>query len=189
MFLWQLIRRRLPLGEQLLKRHGPSNGLCALCGAWELGRLQPRFFTCPTARLMWAGVRDLLSCDWNPAGVGEFIALAQGLTNPLRRLTWFTFAALCWTRYRGTDDRQPGWRFLLNVYTYAVLEGSGQTEGQGLAGLGTGRRQETVCTDAVWAPMTALPRPWFFFKMGEISPQLLHPRDAHDFFIRLFTTP
>jgi hypothetical protein len=78
------------LGEQLLKRHGPSNGLCALCGAWE--DYNHIFFTFPTA-----GVRDLLSCDWNPAGAGNFIALAQGLNNPLRRLAWFMFAAQFWT--------------------------------------------------------------------------------------------
>ncbi|XP_051221392.1 uncharacterized protein [Lolium perenne] len=94
-FLWQLIRGRLPSGEQLLKRHGPSNGMCALCGAWE--DCNHIFFTCPLARLMWAGVRELLSCDWNPAGAGDFIALSQGLSNPLRRLAWFTFAAQCWT--------------------------------------------------------------------------------------------
>ncbi|XP_071680548.1 uncharacterized protein [Lolium perenne] len=73
-FLSQLIRGRLPSGEQLLKRHGPSNGLCALCGAWE--DCNHIFFTCPTARLMWAGVRELLACNWNPAGARDFIALA-----------------------------------------------------------------------------------------------------------------
>jgi hypothetical protein len=46
---------------------------------------------------MWAEVRNLLSCDWNLAGTRDFIALAQGLSNPLRRLAWFTFAAHCWT--------------------------------------------------------------------------------------------
>jgi hypothetical protein len=55
------------------------------------------FFSCPIARMMWAGVRELLHCDWNPAGPGEFIAIAQGLYGPLRRLVWFTFAAQCWT--------------------------------------------------------------------------------------------
>jgi hypothetical protein len=49
------------------------------------------------ARFMWAGVRELLHCDWNPAGAGDFIALAQGLAGPLRRLVWFTFATLSWS--------------------------------------------------------------------------------------------
>ena len=35
MFLWQLIRDRLPCSEQVTKCHDPSDGLCALCGALE----------------------------------------------------------------------------------------------------------------------------------------------------------
>jgi hypothetical protein len=46
---------------------------------------------------MWAVVRELLHCDWNPAGIGEFLAIAQGLTGAYRRLVWFAFAAICWT--------------------------------------------------------------------------------------------
>jgi hypothetical protein len=41
-----------------------------------------------------------------------------------------------------------------------VLEGSGQTEGQGLAGLGGERRQEALRSDAVWVDMRTTPRPW-----------------------------
>ena len=49
------------------------------------------------ARFMWAGVRELLQCVWNPAGAGGFIAISQGLPGPLWRLAWFSFAAQCWT--------------------------------------------------------------------------------------------
>jgi hypothetical protein len=52
-FLWQLIRGRLPSGEQRFKRQGPSNGRCSLCGAWE--DCNHIFFTCPMARMMWRG--------------------------------------------------------------------------------------------------------------------------------------
>jgi hypothetical protein len=45
---------------------------------------------------MWAGVRELLKCDWNSAGAGQFMALVQGLSGPLRRIVWFSFAAQCW---------------------------------------------------------------------------------------------
>jgi hypothetical protein len=48
------------------------------------------------ARFMWVGVRELLH-EWNPAGAGDFIALAQGLAGPLHRLVWFTFATLSWS--------------------------------------------------------------------------------------------
>jgi hypothetical protein len=94
-FLWQLIRGRLPSCDQVAKRHRPSDGRCALCQ--EVEDCNHIFFSCPIARMMWAGVRELLHCDWNPAGPGEFIAIAQGLYGPLRRLVWFTFAAQCWT--------------------------------------------------------------------------------------------
>jgi hypothetical protein len=45
---------------------------------------------------MWAGARDALQCDWNPAGAGEFLAIAEGLLGPFRTLVWFTFADKCW---------------------------------------------------------------------------------------------
>jgi hypothetical protein len=93
-FLWQLIRGRLPSCEQVAKRHGPSDGRCAFCG--EIEDCNHIFFSCHLARFMWAGVRELLSCSWNPAGAGDFVALAQGLSGRFRRLVWFTFAAQSW---------------------------------------------------------------------------------------------
>lgn len=94
-FLCQVIWRRLPSCEQVAKRYGPSDGRCVLClGIEDCNHI---FFSCPIAKLMWDGVRELLHCDWNPAGPGEFIAIAQGLYGPLRRLVWFAFAAQCWT--------------------------------------------------------------------------------------------
>jgi hypothetical protein len=80
-FLWQIVRGRLPPGAQLSKRHAPSNGLCALCGEWE--DYNHTFFLCHLARFMWAGARELLQCDWNPAGPGVFIATSQRLSGNL----------------------------------------------------------------------------------------------------------
>jgi hypothetical protein len=94
-FLWQLIRGKLPSSEQVAKRHGPSNGRCSLCG--EMEDCNHIFFTCHMAGFMWAGVRELLHCEWNPGGIGDFIALAQGISGPLRSLVWFTFAAMAWS--------------------------------------------------------------------------------------------
>jgi RsiW-degrading membrane proteinase PrsW (M82 family) len=48
------------------------------------------------AQFMWAGIREILQCGWNPAGAGDFLAIAEGLSGPFRRLVWFTFAAQCW---------------------------------------------------------------------------------------------
>ncbi|KAK1615991.1 hypothetical protein QYE76_021508 [Lolium multiflorum] len=93
-FLWQLIRGRLPSGDQLLKRNGPSNGRCALCGEWET--CDHIFFTCHIAKFMWAGIRELLACSWDPAGAADFVAIANGLSGRFRRIAWFTFAAQSW---------------------------------------------------------------------------------------------
>jgi hypothetical protein len=93
-FLWQLIRGRLPSCEQVAKRHGSSDGRCALCG--EIEDCSHIFISCHLGRFIWAGVRELLSCSWNPAGAGDFVALAQGLSGRLRRLVWLTFAAQSW---------------------------------------------------------------------------------------------
>jgi hypothetical protein len=54
------------------------------------------FFGSHLAKFLWAGVRELLKCDWNPSGIGQFITLAQNLSGPLRSLVWYTFAAQCW---------------------------------------------------------------------------------------------
>jgi hypothetical protein len=94
-FLWQLIRSKLPCSDHVAKWNGPSNGECSLCG--ELEDCNHIFFNCSLAKFMWAAFRELLHCDWNPAGIGEFLAIAQGLTGAYRRLVWFAFAALCWT--------------------------------------------------------------------------------------------
>jgi hypothetical protein len=90
-FLWKLIRNRLPSCEQVAKRMGPSNSRCALCGDME--DCNHIFFTCPMAQFMWSGIREILQCGWNPAGAGDFLAIAAGLSGPFRRLVWFTFAA------------------------------------------------------------------------------------------------
>jgi hypothetical protein len=74
---------------------GPSNFQYSLCG--EIGDCNHVFFTCHMYRFIWAGVRELLHCDWNPTGAGDFIALVKGLASPLCRLVWFTFAALSWS--------------------------------------------------------------------------------------------
>jgi hypothetical protein len=59
---------------------GPSNGLCSLCG--DVEDCNHIFFNCSLADFMWAGIQDILHCDWNPAGAGEFFAIAQDLSDP-----------------------------------------------------------------------------------------------------------
>nr|XP_051229140.1 uncharacterized protein LOC127346942 [Lolium perenne] len=93
-FLWQLLWGKLPCSLQVAKRRGPSNGLCSLCGEPE--DCDHIVFNCSLARFMWAGVRELVHCSWNPAGVGDFLAICHGLSGAYRRVVWFSFAALAW---------------------------------------------------------------------------------------------
>jgi hypothetical protein len=94
-FLWQLIQGKLPCSEQVAKWRGPSNGLCSLCG--EVEDCNHIFFACHMAQFMWAGIRDILKCDWNPVGAGGFVALAQALFGSFRRLASFAFTVMFWT--------------------------------------------------------------------------------------------
>jgi hypothetical protein len=99
-FLWQLIRGLFIRGllisyEQVSKRHELSNDGCYLCG--EIEDSNHIFFTCPIVRFVWAGVRELLRCDWNPAGARDFLIIAQNLSGSLRRVVWFMFVVQCWT--------------------------------------------------------------------------------------------
>jgi hypothetical protein len=105
------------------------------------------FFRCHLARFLWAGVRELLPCSWNLTGVGDFITIAQGLSATLRRIAWFTFAALClslWNIHNKlamegkTISNPVDALYKMSIYIYAELEGSGQTEGQSVAGRGAG---------------------------------------------------
>jgi hypothetical protein len=64
-FSWQLALDKLPSGQQILSRHEPSNGLCALCGAPE--DASHIFFACSLASFSWSVTRQLLGCNWRPA--------------------------------------------------------------------------------------------------------------------------
>ena len=55
-FLWQWIRGRLPSGVEVLKRNGPGDGLCPLCGMVE--DANHVFFTCLTAHSLLQFPRD-----------------------------------------------------------------------------------------------------------------------------------
>jgi hypothetical protein len=83
------------------------------------------------------------------------MALAQGVSGSLHRVVWFAFAAQCWAlwniRNKLTIERKlignPADTLFSNVYSYAALEGSGQTEGPRSTGRGDGRGQEALRMD------------------------------------------
>jgi hypothetical protein len=69
-FSWQLAFDKLSSGQQILTRHGPSNGLCALCGAPE--DATHIFFACSLAAFAWSVTRHLLGRNWRPANFAQF---------------------------------------------------------------------------------------------------------------------
>jgi hypothetical protein len=149
-FLWQLIRGRLPAGDQLVKRRGPSNGSCAFCGEWET--CDHIFFTCHIARFMWAGIRDLLACSWDPAGAADFVAIANGLTGRLRRIAWYTFAAQSWALWNIRNKLAIEGSLISSpadaIFKISIYMQSWRVTGeQGLAGLGSRRDQEALRED------------------------------------------
>lgn len=64
-FLWQLIRGRLPSGDQVLKRSGPGDWRCPLCEVEE--DMYHIFFTCASAQFLWSYLREVWVNWWRPA--------------------------------------------------------------------------------------------------------------------------
>ena len=108
-FLWQLIRKRLPSNDNIRHRHGPSNGRCALCGEFE--DTNHIFFTCPLAKFMWSAMRELLQCDWNPACFPDVYRELRRYMGQPKRILWSCCAALVWslwtTRNKFTIEGVP----------------------------------------------------------------------------------
>ena len=94
-FVWQLLRNRLPSGVEVRKRQGPGDGLCPLCGIPETGT--HILFTCPAARFLWNFVHEALGPAWRASDLGEFLEIQANRTGERRRLFWLVFAALTWT--------------------------------------------------------------------------------------------
>jgi mannosylglycoprotein endo-beta-mannosidase len=93
-FIWQLLRKRLPSNDNIRRRRGPSSGRCALCSDWE--DTTHIFFLCPLARFMWSAVRELLGCAWNPTCFAELYRLLDDLSGQTKRVLWMCCTALCW---------------------------------------------------------------------------------------------
>uniref|UniRef100_A0ACD5WHI9 Uncharacterized protein n=1 Tax=Avena sativa TaxID=4498 RepID=A0ACD5WHI9_AVESA len=63
-FVWQLLRDRLPSGVEVSKRNGPGDGLCPLCGIPE--SCTHIMFTCPAAQFLWNFIREALVLRGRP---------------------------------------------------------------------------------------------------------------------------
>jgi hypothetical protein len=82
-FLWQMAMGKMPANEQIHRRHGRSNGQCALCRQVE--SINHIFFSCAFARLMWSGIREAFGVQWNPNTLVDFLVILQQLTPIVRQ--------------------------------------------------------------------------------------------------------
>lgn len=93
-FVWQLSRDRLPFGTEVLKRHGPGDGMCPLCDVPETG--SHILFSCMATRSLWSFICEDLGPDWEALDLAEFLETRANQTKRHRRLFWLVFAALAW---------------------------------------------------------------------------------------------
>ena len=93
-FLWQFARGRLPSNDQIVLRHGPSDGQCALCEVPE--DASHIFFSCALARFVWSGLREELHVSWAPDAYSDVLRILEGFKGKRRRVLRVLFAAVCW---------------------------------------------------------------------------------------------
>ncbi|XP_071680276.1 uncharacterized protein [Lolium perenne] len=93
-FSWQLALDKLPSGLQIHARHGPSNGLCPLCGVPE--DASHIFFSCSLAIFAWSVTRQMLGCNWCPTNFAQFHDILSSFSGYPRKLLWILFLAQSW---------------------------------------------------------------------------------------------
>jgi hypothetical protein len=93
-FLWQMAKGRLPSNAQIFRRHGASDGKCALCGSSET--VDHFFFSCHLACFAWSGIREALGVQWNPQSFQDFVGIVNSLPRNFKSVIWLLFAAQSW---------------------------------------------------------------------------------------------
>ncbi|KAE8812710.1 dna replication licensing factor mcm2 [Hordeum vulgare] len=91
----ELLRDRLPSVTEVLKCHGPGNGICPLCHVPETG--SHILFSCVTAQALWCFVREALGPEWEAYDLADFLQVRATQVGCKRRLFWLVFAAMMWT--------------------------------------------------------------------------------------------
>lgn len=85
-FVWQLLRDRLPSGTEVLKRQGPGDGLCTLCTVPKNGTRI--LFSCTAARVLRTFIHEALGPDWVALDLAEFLQTRATQPGRHRRLFW-----------------------------------------------------------------------------------------------------
>lgn len=95
-FMWQWIRRRLPLGVEVLKRNGPGDGFCPLCDTEEDSN-HIFFFSCDTAQFFWSCFREVLGGGWCYSNFPDIYEEFQASAHSSRHIRWLAIGVLAWT--------------------------------------------------------------------------------------------
>ena len=94
-FLWQWIRGRLPSGVEVLKRNGPGDGMCPICGTIE--DANHIFFLCHSAQFLWACFREMVGGQWCNTNFPDLLAELNPCLARYRHIRWLCVGVLAWT--------------------------------------------------------------------------------------------
>jgi hypothetical protein len=89
-----MAKGRLPSNAQINRRHGATDGSCALCG--QLETVDHIFFTCDLAAFAWSGIREAFGVSWNPRTFQEFFNIVNSLAPSFKQTICLLFAAQSW---------------------------------------------------------------------------------------------
>lgn len=93
-FMWQWIRGRLPSGVEVLKRQGPGDGICPLCGTVETSN---HIFSCVSAQFLWGCLREVIGGNWCHTNFPDLLSEVQSSPLTGRHIRWLLIGVLAWT--------------------------------------------------------------------------------------------
>jgi hypothetical protein len=94
-FLWQWVHGCLPSGTEVIKRNGPSDGLCPLCGVPK----DPNHivFRCPAVIFLWSCFRDVVGVMWCHDNLPDMFREILSFPCMVRPSLWLAMGTLVWT--------------------------------------------------------------------------------------------
>ena len=84
-----------PSGVEVVKRHGPGDGICPLCGTEET--LNHIFFSCVSIQFLWGCLREVVGGSWCNTNFPDLLIEVQLSAPSGRHIRWLLIAVLVWT--------------------------------------------------------------------------------------------
>ena len=79
----------------MLKRNGPGDGMCPLCGTLEDSN--HIFFSCVSAQFLWSCLSESVSGRWCNTNFPDLFAEVQASPQSSRHIRWLAIGVLAWT--------------------------------------------------------------------------------------------